>query len=87
MSRTGWIGFALLGLLMAFVIVSSMGWEAHSCEVCITYRGQQQCRTVGGSTVEEAREGAITNACAFLSGGVTDSLACGRQQPDSINCR
>jgi hypothetical protein len=50
------------------------------------YNGNSQCRTVAAATVELAREGAITNACAYLSGGVTDSMACHRETPKSEKC-
>lgn len=87
MTRIGIIGtFLLLGVL-GYVVFQSFRLEAASCEVCIEYNGRSQCRTVGGATIDEARQGAITNACAFLSSGVTDSMACQRTKPISESCR
>jgi hypothetical protein len=52
----------------------------------MSYRGQQQCRTVSAATEEEALQGAVVNACAFISSGVTDSMACQRGTPISQKC-
>jgi hypothetical protein len=87
MSRAGLAGFLLLASVLSYVLVESFMLEATTCEVCMRYRGRDQCRTVGASTVEEARTGAITNACAFLSSGVTDSMACQRETPVSESCK
>jgi len=81
------IGFLLVAVVVGYVIVTSMSIDAHSCEICMEYQGRSQCRTVSAATVEEARQGAITNACAYISGGITDSMACGRQKPASEKCQ
>jgi hypothetical protein len=77
----------LLLAVLGFVVLQSFRLESASCEVCMEYNGARQCRTVGGASVDEARQGAITNACAFLSSGVTDSMACQRTLPISEQCR
>ncbi len=50
------------------------------------FRGAQDCRTVDGATEMEAHRAAITNACALLASGVTDSLACERTRPTTVRC-
>ena len=87
MSRAGLVGLLLMLGVVAWVLAGSFSASGHSCEVCIEYRGRSQCRTVAAATVELARDGAIQNACAFLSSGVTDSMACGRQKPTSEKCQ
>lgn len=86
MSRAGLLGFALMAAVFGTMIVQSMSVDAHTCEVCMEYAGRSQCRTVAAATVAEARQGAIQNACAFLAGGVTDSMACHRARPVSEQC-
>jgi hypothetical protein len=86
-SRAGLLGAMLLVVVLIYVVAQSFLLETASCDVCIEYHGQRQCRTVGGETIEEARRGAITNACAFVSSGVTDSMACQRTAPVSESCR
>ncbi len=84
--RSGWILAGVLVLFMALVIYRSMRVSGYRCSVCITFQGQDVCRTVDGPTEREARQGAITNACAFLASGVTDSLACERTPPRKAEC-
>ncbi len=86
LTRAGVAGALILGAVFAYVVFQSLLLEAATCEVCIEYRGRHMCRRVGGATVEEARQAAIVNACAFLSCGVTDSMACQRTPPVSEHC-
>ena len=72
--------------VVAYVLAGSWQAAGHTCEVCMQYKGRSQCRTVAAATAEMARDGAIQNACAFLSGGVTDSMACHREAPASEKC-
>ena len=57
------------------------------CEACVRYGGRVQCRTVLGATRDEAAMGAVANACALLTGGVTDTKRCQRTAPESLDCR
>jgi hypothetical protein len=86
-TRAGVVGALLLAAVLGYVVVESFQLEAATCEVCMSYNGRSQCRSVSGSDVKEARQAAITNACAFLSAGVTDTMACGRQKPVSEKCQ
>lgn len=85
-TRVGIIGTSLLAIVVGFVVFQSLGAESVTCEVCMNYKTQQQCRTVGAATRELALQGAITNACAYISSGVTDSMACGRTKPALQRC-
>lgn len=87
MSRAGLVGFLLIVGVVGWVLAGSMAVDQHTCEVCMEYNGRSQCRTVAAATVELARDGAIQNACAFISGGVTGSMACHREKPVRENCR
>jgi hypothetical protein len=85
-SRTGIIGLIAFLAVAAFVAYQSFLLAGVTCEVCMSYRGGEQCRTVSAATEEEALQGAVVNACAFISSGVTDSMACQRQEPASKRC-
>ena len=86
MKKTTWIAASVITALMTLVVYSSFQVGGARCEVCIQFRGMQDCRTVDGATEKEALRAAITNACAQLSSGVTDSLACERTQPTKATC-
>ena len=87
MNRAGIAGVLLLGGVIVFVLLQSFTLQEAACEVCMEYNGRQQCRTVAAATEDEAIQGAIHNACAFISGGMTDSMACGRSEPASVSCK
>ncbi|MBI3696989.1 MAG: hypothetical protein HY238_19415 [Acidobacteria bacterium] len=74
-------------LVLGLILFSTLSLGGYSCEVCMEFHGQQRCRTAKGSTREEARKTAIDNACAFLAGGVTDSIACTNTLPKSVRCQ
>jgi len=84
--RAGVFGLMALLVFMGIVVYRSLNIAGIRCEVCITYNGHAQCRTVDGLTEEEARMAATTNVCAFLSSGVTDSMACSRTPPTRAEC-
>ena len=85
-SRIGLTGAVVgfVGLALATIVYSSMGIHEHSVEICITFRGRTSCGEAAAATREDALLHAATNACASISGGVTDSIACSRTTPDSV---
>jgi hypothetical protein len=85
-SRTGLYGLMALFALMAFIVWRSFQVGGVRCEVCIDYNGRSQCRAVDGASREEALMAATQNVCAFLSSGVTDSMACTRTPPTKSEC-
>jgi hypothetical protein len=85
-SRLGIFALIGLALFMGLVVWRSLQIGGVRCEVCISYGGRSQCRTVDGQTRDEAMMAATTNACAFLASGVTDGIACGRTEPTKADC-
>ena len=86
MSRAGLASLLLFLAIAAVLVYQTLSVANATCEVCMAYRGQQQCRTVSAANEKEALQGAVINACAFLSSGVTDSMACQRGEPTSQKC-
>ena len=71
--------------LILYVAASSM---KYTCEVCMTFRGQTQCREAVGKTAEEATRTATDNACAVLGArGMSLSIECSNTPPLSAECR
>lgn len=81
-----WLLGGALVFFMALVVYRSLHVVGYRCTICVAFRGQTECRTVDGPTLLEARRGAVTNACAYLASGVTDSMACERTQPTKADC-
>ena len=71
---------------MAYVVYRSLHLGGVRCEVCITFGGRSQCRSVEGESEGDARTAATNNACAYLASGVTDSMACARTPPARSEC-
>ncbi len=91
MPRPGRGRIRLIGTLALFALMGFIVWRSFQvggvrCEVCIEYGGRSQCRSVDGATREEVLMTATQNVCAFLSSGVTDSMACTRTPPTKAEC-
>ncbi len=86
MKWTSWVTAGVLLGLIAFIVWSSLHVGTVRCEVCIDFGGRQACRAVDAATQAEARTSAINNACALLSSGVTQTMACERTPPTREAC-
>jgi hypothetical protein len=84
---TSWVALGALIVIAAVVVYSSLGVGSVRCEVCIEFAGGRACRAVDAATEQEAMAGARTNACAMLTSGVTNMMACERTPPASSACR
>ncbi|MEO6027725.1 MAG: hypothetical protein ABIR79_12740 [Candidatus Binatia bacterium] len=80
------IALAALFVFMAFVVYRTFHLQGVRCEVCITYNGLSQCRTVEGEREEDVHQAAVNNVCAYLANGVTDGMACMRTPPTKKEC-
>jgi hypothetical protein len=81
------VGVLAVVVTIGLIVVGVQQSMRESCEVCITFRGRTACREAVGATIEEATRTATDNACAFLAGGMTDSVACQNTPPDEVTCR
>lgn len=83
MKRGIWILFgvvAFFGLLWFL----TMGQRQHRVEVCIAFQGQRNCATAAGQTPQQALRAASDTACATISSGMTDTIACSQTTPSSV---
>jgi hypothetical protein len=78
---------AVLALVVVALYAATLSQAGFECEACVEWEGRQSCRVVVGPTQAEARSGAISNACATLTRGVTEVLRCGGTEPVSVQCR
>lgn len=82
--KTGWIVAAVAIAFLALMIYSSMDLGGYRVEVCKEFQGRSACRTAAGATEETALRTASDNACALISSGMTDSIACQSTSPVSV---
>jgi hypothetical protein len=83
--KTVWIAIAFCVLVVGFVVFSTLGGERVHCQVCMVFKGQRDCRTASARTRESALRTAISQACAQLSGGVTETNQCEGTPPESVD--
>jgi hypothetical protein len=75
------LGVLFFLIVLGVLIYSSMNLSGKRVEVCVAFHGATACRTASGATQEFALRTATNNACAQISSGVTDSIACENAPP------
>lgn len=75
------IGIIFAAVILGAIVYSSMNLGKYKVEICMTFNGHSSCRTAVGKNQEETLQTAISNACADIAGGVTDTIACERTAP------
>ena len=78
------VGILIVAVILGVIIYSSLNLAKYRVEVCMTFHGQTNCRTASGSTESFAQRTAVTNACATIASGVTDSIACENTPPTKV---
>jgi hypothetical protein len=87
MKWSSWVSLVALVLVIGVVVYSSLRIGGVRCEVCVEFRGREACRAVDGQAEDETRRAGVTNACAMLASGVTDTMACERTTPTKAACK
>lgn len=85
MSKTTLVAIAFLLSIFGLVVYSTMNLQEFSCEVCITFNGRTNCARAAGTSMEEAQRTATDTACAPITGGMSETIACSNITPDSVN--
>jgi len=81
----------LVGVLLGAAFVAMMAFAVMresqvTCTVCVDYRDGGVCREGSGIDRKAAVAGAVSNACAVLSSGVTSGIECTSTSPRSVEC-
>ncbi len=71
---------------LAYLVYSSLGLASVTCEVCIQFNGRVDCRIASGTSADEATDTGRNNACALLTNGRDELIACTQTQPQSTMC-
>ena len=86
MKRSTVVTLVVIAGLAGLAVYSTTSQAGNRCQVCLTYHGRSNCATARGKTAQDAREGAQNTACGPLAQGMDESIACGRVEPDSVQC-
>lgn len=85
MSKTTIVSILFLLSVLGIVVYSTLNLQEFSCEVCITFHGRTNCARAAGTSMEEAQRTATDTACAPITGGMSETIACSNTLPDSVN--
>jgi len=83
--KTAWLAVLFAVVVVGFIVYSSFRPKPYHVHVCMVFNGARDCRTASADTKPEALRTAVTNACAQLAGGVTQSMQCENTPPESID--
>ncbi len=75
---------AMFGFLVVRLLTAEAAVE---CEACMAYGGRRACASVAAPDRMQAEARSVSQACSILTSGVTRSLECERQAPESLSCR
>jgi hypothetical protein len=79
-----WIVLGFVALVGALMYTSLQGVTGHRVEVCMSFKGRDNCRTARGNTEAEAKRTATDNACADITSGMTEIVGCQNTKPQSV---
>lgn len=80
------IVFVAAVLVMIVYMTFSLGKRVRG-EICMEFNGRTTCKTVSGDTREHVLQTGVSNACADIAGGVTDTINCEHTAPKSVTWR
>lgn len=78
-----WVAI-LMAVFVAAIVYSTINLRRFRAEVCMEFQGRTACRIAAAATREQAVRTATDNACALISSGMTDSMACTQTPPRSV---
>lgn len=81
--------FTVLGILgLGALLYYGAQQEAQvECDLCLRFKGFEECRTGVGADRDAAMMSAVTNACALIANGVTQTMQCHATPASSVVCR
>jgi hypothetical protein len=85
MKTTTLLAIGFVAAVLAVIFFSTFRQERVSCRACVTFNGRTDCRTASATSRQEALRTAVSNACALLASGVTETTQCENTKPDSVD--
>jgi len=85
MARTA-IGIAIGAAFVTAVIWAAFSETKVECEICVEYKGRTACSIARAADVLQAESQAHSGACSQVTGGVTETIECGRMGSSLRRC-
>lgn len=77
----------VVGILVVFLVQGSISTMQAECSLCLTYRGQTECRAGTGTDEAAAQAAAVKAACGLMAAGMTETVACQNTVPTNVQCQ
>lgn len=78
---------AAIAVAAAFLLYrATLAGASVTCEACVHFEGRDACKSAAGPDRLAAEHAAVMTACAVVSGGVTNTIACQGMPPTSLRC-
>lgn len=72
---------------LAFLLYGTVASQKVACSVVMEFDGRRDSATASAASESEAEQQARTTACATISSGMNDRIACGNRPPVRRDCR
>jgi hypothetical protein len=86
MWKKGLVTLLVVAGLGTLVVRSLLGLQRWRCDVCMTFNGETRCQKASGKTRDEALRTAVDTACAPITAGMGESMACANTPPSKVVC-
>ncbi len=81
------IGILVAAAAIAVLVYTSLQQNRFECTACVEFKGRpRSCATATATELVDAQGSAISVACATVTSGVTDVIACQDERPVSLVC-
>jgi len=87
MKRGTIVTLIVVALFAALLLFNTLSAQKVECNVCVEFKGRKNCATASHESREDAVKSAQATACGTLASGMNESIACGRAEPVSVQCK
>ncbi len=84
MNKPGTYIAVFIVIVIALIAYSTVTGKLYRARVCMVYQGRSNCKIVTGKSETSTLRGGISNACADIASGVTQTMGCEQSQPQSV---
>lgn len=84
MNKPGIFIVVFILIVIGLIVWSTTTGKLYRARVCMVYEGRTACKTVTGKSETSTLRGGISNACADIASGVTQTMGCEQTQPQSV---
>jgi len=72
--------------LAGFLLYNSLQAQKATCDVCVSFKGLNNCARASAVDAKEAAKSAQSTACGTIAQGMAESIQCDNVPPASVKC-